>query len=68
LKPPVAALAAASALWVGGCAASDTPPAEAVQEHLQRGVTGQGQLGPIDRGPDDPFVNPRLGDSTPGHP
>ncbi|MGI8431982.1 MAG: hypothetical protein ACR2MW_06820 [Chthoniobacterales bacterium] len=64
MKPLVLALAAAAGCWSSGCA-SDTPPAEVVQEHLARGVSGQGQIGPLDRGPDDPFIQPRGGDSTP---
>jgi hypothetical protein len=48
--------ASAVTLLLGGCA-QDTPPAEEVREHFQRGLSGEGQLGPIDRG-DDPYVNP----------
>ncbi|MBA3832722.1 MAG: hypothetical protein H0X34_12685 [Chthoniobacterales bacterium] len=66
MKRLVTTLTSAAGLWVGGCA-SDTSPAEAVQEHLQRAAAGEGQLGPIDR-TDDPFINPRVGDTTPGHP
>lgn len=66
MKPLVALLVFATGMWAAGCA-SDTPPAQEVQEHLQRGVSGQGELGPLNRG-DDPFVNPREGDTTPGHP
>jgi hypothetical protein len=67
LKPLVIVLASVAGAWMSGCA-SETGPAEAVQEHLHRGVTGQGEIGPINRGPDDPYINPRTGDSTPGQP
>jgi hypothetical protein len=67
LKPLVIALASVAGVWISGCA-SDTPPAEAVQEHLQRGATGHGELGPINRGPDDPYLNPGTGDATPVQP
>jgi hypothetical protein len=45
----------ASTLIVGGCADPlEQPSPEEVQGQLQRGVTGQGTLGPIERSPDDP--------------
>ena len=62
----LAAAASAATLLVGGCA-EETPTAEDVREHFQRGLTGQGQLGPIDR-QDDPYVNPRGADSLPPQP
>jgi hypothetical protein len=52
--------AALASFSLGSCAEDDTPPAEDVRQHLERGVTGQGQLGPIDR-EDDPYVTPREG-------
>jgi cytochrome c556 len=64
VKPLLAALAAG--LLAGGCA-TDSPPAEEVREHFQRGFSGEGQLGPIDR-ETDPFVEPRTGSSAPTHP
>jgi len=57
LKRLFAALVSASTLVIGGCA-GETPPAEEVGEQFQRGVTGEGQLGPIDRS-DDPYVQSR---------
>jgi hypothetical protein len=45
----------ASTLIVGGCADPlEQQSPEEVQGQLQRGVTGQGTLGPIERSPDDP--------------
>jgi len=65
VKPLLAVLLVASSL-LAACA-GDTPPAEEVREHLERGVSGQGSLGPIDRG-DDPYVNPREGAANASHP
>ena len=63
-------ITAAALLFAGllgsGCA-TEKPLGEEVTEHLQRGATGQGQLGPIDRS-DDPFVTPRAGETAPGNP
>jgi cytochrome c556 len=64
VKPLFAAVASAAGLIASGCA-SDTPPAEEVREHFQRGLSGQGQLGPIDRG-DEPFGDPRAGNPNAG--
>jgi len=55
-----ACFAASAGFLLGSCAEDDTPPAEDVREHLERGATGQGELGPINR-QDDPYVNPREG-------
>lgn len=65
VKPLLAVLLVASSLFAAACA-DDTPPAEQVREHLERGASGQGSLGPIDRG-DDPNVNPREGASDASH-
>jgi hypothetical protein len=52
---PVSVALAIALLALSGC----TDPLEQrtgqeVQEQFGRGVTGQGTIGPIDRGPDDP--------------
>jgi len=45
----------ASTLIMAGCADPlEQQSPEEVQGQLQRGVTGQGTLGPIERSPDDP--------------
>jgi hypothetical protein len=45
----------ASTLIVGGCADPiEQRSPEEVQGQLERGVTGQGTLGPIERPPGDP--------------
>jgi len=44
-------------LWLAlsGCADPiEQRSTQEVQQQLQRGVTGQGTLGPLERGPDDP--------------
>jgi len=42
-------------LALSGCADPlEQRSTQEVQQQLQRGVTGQGTLGPLDRGPDDP--------------
>jgi hypothetical protein len=42
-------------LSAGGCADSlEQRSAQELQGQFERGVTGQGTLGPIDRPPDDP--------------
>jgi hypothetical protein len=65
LKPTLAAVAAASGLWLGGCADPiEKPPTQEAAEHFQRGITGQGRLGPLDRS-DDPYVRPAAADSHP---
>ncbi|MBA3883307.1 MAG: hypothetical protein H0X73_11480 [Chthoniobacterales bacterium] len=51
---------AAGAFCIAACA-NDGPTGEEVQQQLQRGMTGQGQLTPdIDR-TGDPYVKPRGG-------
>ncbi len=52
---PAALLAAG--LILGSCA-NEGPTPEEVGDQLQRGFTGEGRLGPIDRS-DDPFVDDR---------
>lgn len=64
VKEITAVLALTASLLSGGCS-TDKPLGEEVTEHLQRGASGQGQLGPIDRS-DDPFVTPRAGEAVPG--
>ena len=42
-------------LALSGCADPlEQRSTQEVQQQLQRGVTGQGSLGPLERGPDDP--------------
>jgi hypothetical protein len=42
-------------LGAGGCADPlEHRSTQEVQEQLERGVTGQGTLGPLERSPDDP--------------
>jgi len=57
LKRLFAALVSTSTLVIGGCT-DETPPAEEVSQQFQRGITGEGQLGAIDRS-DDPYVQSR---------
>jgi hypothetical protein len=52
-----AILLLACAFFAAGCA-EDGPSTEEVGEQLQRGVTGKGQIGDINRA-DDPYVKPR---------
>jgi hypothetical protein len=48
-------LLAIACLIAGGCADPlEQRSGQEVQEQLQRGVTGQGTLGPLERSPDDP--------------
>jgi hypothetical protein len=58
------ALAFAATLCLASCA-SDGPTPEELQEQVRRGVSGEGQLGPIDRS-NDPYVKPRGGASVSG--
>ncbi|HEY1583543.1 MAG TPA: hypothetical protein VGF73_10640 [Chthoniobacterales bacterium] len=41
---------------MSGCA-ENTPPAEEVREHFERGLSGQGHLVPLDQ-PDQPIARP----------
>jgi hypothetical protein len=52
-----AVLLIACAIFTAGCA-EDGPSTQEVGEQLQRGVTGKGQIGDINRA-DDPYVKPR---------
>jgi hypothetical protein len=48
-------LAIAAGLILGGCADPlEQRSGAEVEGQLERGVTGQGTLGPLDRSPDDP--------------
>jgi hypothetical protein len=48
-------LLAIACLALGGCADPlEQRTTEEVQGQLERGVTGQGTLGPLERSPDDP--------------
>jgi hypothetical protein len=52
-----AILLVACVVFAAGCA-EDGPTTQEVGDQLQRGVTGKGQLGDINRA-DDPYVKPR---------
>ena len=55
MKPWPFLLIIANALFMGGCAdPMEQRSGTEVQSQLQRGVTGQGQLGPEQREPGDP--------------
>jgi hypothetical protein len=52
---PLSILLAIAWLAAGGCADPlEQRTTQEVQEQLQRGVTGQGTLGPLERSTDDP--------------
>ena len=52
---PLAILLAIAWLTASGCADPlEQRSTQEVQEQLQRGVTGQGTLGPLERSTDDP--------------
>ena len=52
---PVAIPLAIAWLALSGCADPlEQRSTQEVQQQLERGVTGQGTLGPLERGPDDP--------------
>jgi len=54
MKPPSIALVI-GCLAVAGCADPlEQRSGQEVQGQLERGVTGQGTLGPLERSPDDP--------------
>jgi len=56
LKAFSIAFCIASAILAGGCADPlEKPLAEEAAEKFKRGITGQGQLGPMDRS-DDPYL------------
>jgi hypothetical protein len=52
---PLPILLAIASLVAGGCADPlEQRTTQEVQEQLERGVTGQGTLGPLERSTDDP--------------
>jgi hypothetical protein len=52
---PLSVLLAMASLALSGCADPlEQRSTQEVQQQLERGITGQGTLGPIDRAPDDP--------------
>jgi hypothetical protein len=56
LKAFSIAFCIASAILIGGCADPiEKPMVQEAQEKFQRGITGQGTLGPMDR-TDDPYI------------
>ena len=46
-----------------GCETQENEMAQEVQQKFQRGISGQGQVGPVDRST-DPFVRPRDSGTT----
>lgn len=59
---PLTVLLCAAALIIGGCADElEQQTVNDVPEHLQRGITGEGRLGPRDRS-DDPYIKTRNAD------
>jgi hypothetical protein len=63
LKALSAAFCIASAILLGACADPiEKPPAQEAGEKFQRGIRGEGTLGPVDR-TDDPYVKPSASDS-----
>jgi hypothetical protein len=59
LKAFSIAFCLASAILIGGCADPiEKPMAQEAGEKFQRGITGNGTLGPIDRS-DDPYIRER---------
>ena len=59
-------LTLALTLILSGCAA-DTPSAEEVREHFERGISGGGRLVPIER-VSDPALAPDAGFPAPTNP
>ncbi len=56
MKPVLVLLVSAGALLLGGCADElEQPTTQEVSERFQRGVSGQGTIGPLNRA-DDPYV------------
>jgi hypothetical protein len=56
MKRAVSSIALASALVFGGCADQlEQPTTQEVGEHFERGIRGEGTIGPRDR-TDDPYV------------
>jgi len=65
LKALSTAFCLASAILAAGCADPlEKPVAREAGEKFQRGITGHGTLGPIDRS-NDPTVKPSESDSHP---
>jgi len=65
LKALSAAFCFASAILLGACADPiEKPPAQEAAEKFQRGIRGEGTVGPMDRS-DDPYVKPSVSDSHP---
>jgi hypothetical protein len=59
LKALSIAFCIASAILIGGCADPiERPMTHEAQEKFQRGITGNGSLGPIDRS-DDHYIQER---------
>ncbi len=65
LKAFFIAFGIASAILLGSCADPlEKPPAQEASEKFQRGIRGEGTLGPMDR-TDDPYVKPSISDTHP---
>ncbi|MEP6698334.1 MAG: hypothetical protein ABJB09_01255 [Verrucomicrobiota bacterium] len=56
--------ALASAMYLGGCADPLEQPGQEAAQHFQRGISGQGTLGPVDRS-NDPYVRGGPSDTHP---
>jgi hypothetical protein len=65
MKRIFVALALANALLLGGCAdESEQITGQELGKKFQRGVSGEGQLGPMDR-TDDPYVRQQVPQTHP---
>ena len=60
-------LIAILALVLGGCAAN-TPSGEEVGAQFERGLSGQGQIVPLEDNSEGPSLNPPVTDSAPANP
>lgn len=58
MKRALASFASAGALFLGSCADTlEQPTTQEVQERFERGISGEGTIGPLDRS-DDRYVRP----------
>jgi hypothetical protein len=56
MKRALASVASAGALFLGSCADElEQPTTQEVQQRFQRGISGEGRIGPLDRS-DDPYL------------
>jgi len=62
LKALSTVLGIASAILLGACADPiEKPPLQEASEKFQRGIRGEGTIGPIDRS-NDPYIRPSASD------